>query len=150
MYLVTSDMGLEQRQTFTLTTPSRKHISRASLWVYLNDLSDAAVVQFSIKNPIGQIVWSTTRTGLQIKTFIGGISTYSHGKYFLDVDTDLLLGLGEHVFRAEQISGHSSTQYISWCKDWESTYYAPIPASGGDYEDPFYLRLYDHKGREVS
>ena len=149
MYLVATDSAGEILQSFSIESSNRVHIKTVSMWLLLNDAIPSGQVKLSIKNSDGSVIYTETKLVSDIKTFIGATQSYSHGKFVIEPTTAVRLGRGDYFLCLEHVGGYSFTQFVAWCRDWESPYF-PAEGSAGDYEDPHYLRIYDHKGREVA
>lgn len=150
MYLVISPAVDVVTQAFTVSTAYRLSLKRISCWCYLNNIADGDTFQFRLRNETaGFTVAEKNLTGSQIKTLINATQSYSHGKLFLDFDEDILIGRGRYLFSAEQLTGFSTSTFLALCKDWESSYFETDPMPGGDWADPYYVRLYDQEGREI-
>lgn len=150
MQLVHSPFNETPEQEFQLNTNQRISVRQLSLWVYTHALTDGASIRIRLYNTDGNVLlYSKTMTGAEVKTSIGATQTYAHGKLNLDTGTEVLLGRGAYKVTAEQLSEYTDSTYISWCTDWESTYQELESASTDDMTDPYYLRLYDRRMREV-
>lgn len=150
MILVAQDASESPIQEFTLSTEQRVHIMQLSLWVYANDIQNADTFEINIYDSNAALVWTKALTGSLIKSYINGSNTYSHGKLNIDTQNELIIGAGVYELELVQLTGFTASNYLSWCRDWESTYQETYGAIVNDSSDPFYLRIYDLKGREVS
>jgi hypothetical protein len=151
VYLVISPAADVVTQAFTIETAYRLTLTRISLWCYLNNVADGDTFKFSIRNETANYtVVEKNFTGLQIKTLLNATQAYSHGKLFLDFDDEVLICRGRYSISAEQLTGFSTSTFLALCKDWESPYFNVSPTPGGDWSDPYYVRLYDQEGREIS
>jgi hypothetical protein len=148
VYLVATDTPLEISQDFDLTNPYRVHIKTIAVWLLLNDPTPGSTLKLTIRGIDDSEIYSETKTIAEIKTTIGATQAYAHGKYIWEPASEVRLGRGVYSICLEQTNGYSFTNFIAWCKDWESTYYPT--ASAGDWEDPYYVRLYDHEAREIA
>ncbi len=148
--LVTTDADQSPVQEFTLATNQRIHVQRIALWLYANDIGDSDTFALNLYDAADLLVWSKELTGSDIKAQIGS-DVYAHGKLFIDTENELILSRGVYSLELSQLTGYTSNNYLAWARDWESTYqrtYGDDPVNDG-YR-PFYFRLYDLKGREVS
>lgn len=151
MYLVISPAADVVTQSFTIETAYRLTLTRVSLWCYLNNVADGDTFVFTLRNETaGFDVFEKNMTGAQIKTLLNATQPYSHGKLFLDLDEDVLIGRGRYTLSAEQLTGFSTSTFLALCKDWESPYFRLESQPSGDWADPYYVRLYDQEGREIS
>ena len=149
MLLVVDDATNLLTQEFKLNSHGRVHVRQLSLWLYAHNIQNADTFEIRLLDSDSNIVFTHAATGSLIKSYIGA-NTYSHGKYNIDTENDLILGPGTYTVELEQLTGYTVNNFLSWARDWESTYQVLHEASANDGNDPFYLRIYDFKGREVS
>jgi hypothetical protein len=149
MLLVVDDAVNILTQEFRLNSHQRIHVRQVSLWLYAHDIQNTDTFEIRLLDSDSNLVWSHATTGSLIKSYIGA-NTYSHGKFNIDTENELILGPGEYTLELEQLTGYTANNFLSWARDWESTYQELHETSLNDGTEPFYLRLYDFKGREVS
>jgi hypothetical protein len=151
VYLVISPAIDVVEQAFSIDTAYRLCLKRIASWIYLHNVGDSDTFRFRLRNETDNyLVCEKELTGAEIKSSLNATQAYSHGKLFLDFDDDVLIGRGRYSFVAEQLTGFSTTTFLALCKDWESPYFRLDSTPAGDWSDPYYLRLYDQEGREIS
>jgi hypothetical protein len=146
--LVVQDANEIPTQEFTLSTEQRIHVKRMALWLYANDIQNSDTFEVNFYDDVG-LLYTKAFTGADVKAAIGS-NTYSHGKYFIDCENDLMIGPGVYTVELVQLTGYTANNFLAWARDWESTFDSTYGTIENDRSDPFYLRLYDLRGREVS
>jgi hypothetical protein len=150
MYLVASPLIDAPAQRFEIAISRRIAVTRVAVWIYINDIDNADTFVFTLENEtINQNIMTKTYTGAELKTAINCTDTYGHGKLFINVGYDFHLGRGAYTLRGYQTSGYTVNKYASLCKDWESPYLPSSTVPTGDWQDAYYLRIYDKEGRQV-
>jgi hypothetical protein len=148
MFLVVTDKASELRQPFSIALEQRVHVKTIAIWLLLNDPALGSELTLTIRHSNDSIVHQEVVTVADIKTNLGATQDYTHGKYIWEPSTAVRIGRGDYFFCVEQTQGYTFSNFVGWCRDWESPYFASN--SLGDYEDPFYLRIYDHEGRQLA
>lgn len=149
MQLVVQDLNDNPEQQCDFNSNVRSHISRIAVWVFANNIGDVHTFRFYLEDSDSNVLFDQTLTGAQIKSAMDFSLAYFHGKLFLDPPGELRLSSGTYYFKADQLTGYSSTTYLSMCKDWERPYSTTNPNPANIESAPFFVRFYDNKGREL-
>lgn len=150
MKLVVEDLNDLPTQEFILDTAQRVHVMQVSYWVYANDVQASDTFEANIYDSDMNLVWTKALTGILILSYIDATNTYAHGKLNIPTENELILSKGTYTTELVQLTGYTANNFLSWARDWESTYQPTYSVALNDGYDPFYFRLYDTRAREVS